>query len=442
MADAGYYDEDEDSLLRQAVTLSLTPLRILTSRPAIKAYLSTILFVTTSTILLTVSSTAYAFFYYNYIPQINLEKVLYLQYGSAAGGAVQRPYPYATTALDTTALISGQAYDVEVKLDMPRSEINLAAGNFMLDLSLLAPKSLAPEAMLGWLGNSSALQTEDVLHRSRRPAILPYASSILKLSHTVLHLPWHLLGVRDLDRSVMVVPMFEMLTFARGSKNVPTHARLEVQSESVLQVYDARLAFRAKFQGLRWAVYNYRVASFLLFTTLFYLVSVTTLAIGWALISRLWADRNAGAERLRIKTEGDRTKSIKAEGGEPSSAATPKVKTEEDTESSAHGGLSLANVSDTPAQYPTSRGRQPLSYSGQPVSAEATTRSGNAEEERLRSPMGADEAADDEDEGDLLEEEEDIRGRPFDSGIGTSMESEHTGAGVVRRRSSRGSGKR
>ena len=350
-----------------------------------------------------------------------------------------RPYPYATTALETGALISGQAYDLEVRLDMPRSDINLAAGNFMLDLSLLAPRTVVPDAMLNWLSNASALQTEDVLHRSRRPAILPYESTILGLSHAVVHLPWHLLGVRDLDRSVLVVPMFEMLTFARGSKNVPTYARLEVQSESILQVYDAKLAFRAKFQGLRWAVYNYRVASFLLFTTLFYVVSITSLAVGWAVISKLWADRTAGVERLRIKQEGEqRTKAIKAEG-EPSSGATPRIKTEDDTESSAHGGLSMANISDTPAQYPTGRGRQPLSYAGRPISTEA---SGTAEEDRLQNPMGAGEAADDEDEGDLLEEEEDIRGRPFDSGIGTSMESEHVGAGIVRRRSSKGSGKR
>lgn len=365
---------------------------------------------------------------------------MYLQYGVAAGGVVEqklRPYPYATTALDTSALITGQAYDVEVRLDMPRSDINLAAGNFMLELSLLTPKNAVPDLVAGWLNNSSSLQTEDVLHLSRRPAILPYASTILSLSHTVLHLPWHLLGVRDLDRNVLSVSMFEMLAFPRGSKNIPTHARLEVQSASILQIYDARLRFRAKFQGLRWAVYNYRVASFLLFTTMFYMVSVTSLAVSWAVISRVWANRNAGAERMRIKQEGERVKAIKAEG-EHSSAATARIKTEDDTESSAHGGLSMANVSDTPAQYPTRRGRQPLSYAGQPVPAEASSR-GDAEGERL----GAGEAADDEDEGDLLEEEEeDGRGRAFDSGIGTSMESEHAGQGIVRRRSSRGSGKR
>ena len=57
----------------------------------------------------------------------------------------------------------------------------------------------------------------------------------------------------------------------------------------------------------------------------------------------------------------------------------------------------------------------------------------------LTQPIGPGEAADDEDE---LEEAEEFRGRSFegDSGIGTSMESEHTASGLFRRRSSRALG--
>ncbi|KAK5260185.1 hypothetical protein LTR40_004621, partial [Exophiala xenobiotica] len=135
MADQiAFFDDGEprNSLFQRGWSLALAPVRILTSRTAIKAYLSTILFLVTSTILLTISSTTFGFFYYKYIPQINLERVLYLQYGP-------EQHPYATTALDTSALISQQAYDVELVLDMPRTPTNLEAGNFMLDLSLLGP---------------------------------------------------------------------------------------------------------------------------------------------------------------------------------------------------------------------------------------------------------------------------------------------------------------
>ncbi|KAH0848197.1 hypothetical protein FOPE_02304 [Fonsecaea pedrosoi] len=439
MADPAYEDDEDnnDTLIRRVLSLGLAPIRILTSRAAIKAYLSTILFLGTSTVLLALSSTAYAFFYYNYIPQISLERVLYLQYGTDFP-------PYATAALDTNALVSQQAYNVELILDMPRTPTNLQAGNFMLDLSLLGSKGV-PDAVSSWLGN---ITVENVLHHSRRPAILPYASPILSLSHTVLHLPWHLLNFRDLDRSRLVVPMFEMLVFPRGARNVPTHARLEVQASSVLQVYDAKLAFRAKFQGMRYLIYNYRVTSFVVFTALFYGVSVTSMALGWALISHLLS--GSGARQGRIKMEGrDGTTTstpIKTEQGSSSGAATAKIKTEDEAESSGPfgggGGLSLSNISDTPTQFPTGRGRPPLSYPGRAPSQTEGRENVEAEEDRLRRPMGPDEAADDEDEGEF--EGSELRGRRLegDSGIGTSMESEHAGSGVVRKRSSRSLPKR
>ena len=363
------------------------------------------------------SSTAYGVFYYSYIPQINLERVLYLQYDASG----QHHYPHATVALDNAALISQQAYDVELILDLPRTQTNLDAGNFMLDLSLLAPKSM-PDVVSNWVGNTTL---QDVLHRSRRPAILPYTSPVLSLAHTLVHLPWHLLNIRDLDRSRLAVPMFEMLAFARGTRNIPTHARLEIQSTKILQVYDAMLVFRAKFQGTRYLVYNYRVVSFLLFTMLFYAISFSSLVLGWAFFSRQFASLEdpLGGKKL-IKQEADGKGRIKDEREQG------KIKAEDETDS--QGGLSLSNVSDTPVQYPTGRGRPTLAYLGRRDAPETRQAAGDG--------LRRGEAADDEDEGDLVEEEdqeeEQVRGRAFDSGIGTSMESEQTGTSGVRRRKS------
>ena len=218
-----------------------------------------------------------------------------------------------------------------------------------------------------------------------------------------------------------------MLSFPRGARNVPTHARLELQSSATLQVYEAKLSFRAKFQGLRYLVYNYRILSFLVFTALFYIVSVMSLAVGWAVISQLWSRRGQAVQKW-IKQEGSAENvAIKRE----EAGKETRVKTEDDSGSSAQGGLSLDNVSDTPAQYPSGRGRPALSYQGRPDSSKGGE--GEAVED-LRKPMGAGEAADDEDEGEMVEEE-DSRGRAHDSGIGTSMESEHAGLGVRRRSS-------
>lgn len=373
----------------------------------------------TSTVLLTISSTAFGFFYYNYIPQINLERVLYLQYGEG-------PHPYATVALDTSALISQQAYDVDLILDMPRTPTNLESGNFMLDLSLLGPGLNVRnvlEPLSSWLSN---ITVDNVYSHSRRPTILPYSSPILSLSNTLLYLPWHMLGFRDLDAAHLIVPMFEMIIFPRGARNIPTHARLEIQSSSILQVYHAKLMFRAKFQGMRYLIYNYRIPAFVMFTALFYAVSVTSMGLAWALLSMLWSRKDDDGNRIVMKKEG-RKGAIKLEdeGGR-------KMKEEEETDSSPHG-LSLSNLSDTAAQFPTRTGQMPLTFEGRSPAPDAEQ---DEEAEHLTPPPGPDEVADDEEDED---EAEDIRGRRFegDSGIGTSMESEHQSSGIVRRRSSR-----
>ncbi|KIW25584.1 uncharacterized protein PV07_08750 [Cladophialophora immunda] len=62
-----------------------------------------------------------------------------------------------------------------------------------------------------------------------------------------------------------------------------------------------KLAFKAKFQGMRYWIYNYRVTSLVVFTALFYGVSVTSMALGWAVISHMLL---GGEGQNRIKTEG------------------------------------------------------------------------------------------------------------------------------------------
>ncbi|KIV96973.1 hypothetical protein PV10_00783 [Exophiala mesophila] len=432
MADT-YEEEPEtgESLLQWAWDLALTPVRMITSPTAIKAYLSVILFLTTSTILLTISSTAYGFFYYNYIPQIDLERVLYLQYGTGHS-------PYAVVELDTSALISQQAYDVELVLDMPRTVNNLDAGNFMLDLSLLGPGvnvKNVPDPVSSWLAN---ITDNNVLYHSRRPAILPYSSPLVSLSHTVLHLPWHLMNFRDLDSSRLQIPMFELLTFPRGSRNVPTHARLQVQATTSLQVYHSKLTFRAKFQGLRYLIYNYRLTAFAIFTTLFYSVSLTTMAVAWAVISSLMTNvtdkpggglligggRGGGRGGLLLKDENSLSQdpSGKSEHDSDSTQKRRRIKTEDEAESwiSSFPGMTTAAPPPEDAPSAVKTEFEPPQSQQPPLSASQG------------------EIADDEDDDDeeIMFEQ---RGRAFeaDSGIGTSMESEHTRSGLTRRRSSR-----
>jgi seipin len=412
-----------------------------------------------------VSTTAYLFFYYNYIPPINLSKPLYLQY--ALGGC-----PYALTSLEHTALIAQQAYDVEIQLTMPRTPTNLAAGNFMVDLQLLGPYNpLAkpPESLSGRLRNVTVSTTRfslSVLHHSRRPAMLQYTSPLTSLAQTFLYLPFHILGLRDLDSACLRIPMFEMLSFARGSANIPTHIRLDIQSDSSantgsalpipnipgfgtasvgtpenlhpasLQVYSSKVSFCARFRGLRYVVYNYRVLSFLVFTTLFYMSSVLSMALAWAAISTLLSkDKDSDMMIKREPSQG--TSKTEDEEGK-------RIKQEQEDDTSSIGGLSPSNLSDTPATFPGTSRQPPVQYPGRP----SVPLSAGASQQRLR----AGEVADDEIEEDdgtrpgehvgrqWAEEMREQEGRAADSGIGTSMESEFPASGLSRRRSGRSSG--
>lgn len=59
----------------------LRPIRVATSRPARQTYLNSLLFIIASSILFALAVVAYILFYIEYIPQINIERVIHLQYG-------------------------------------------------------------------------------------------------------------------------------------------------------------------------------------------------------------------------------------------------------------------------------------------------------------------------------------------------------------------------
>ncbi|RMZ81753.1 hypothetical protein DV738_g2089, partial [Chaetothyriales sp. CBS 135597] len=320
---------EQETLFRKALATALLPYYFLTSRTAIKAYLTTILFLIASTILIGVSSAAYLIFYYNYIPAISLTKTLHLQYGIDK-------YPFAATALDSGALISQQPYDVDVLLQMPRTPTNLGAGNFMIDVQLLGrynPLVESERALTSLLGNITlpSISGLTTISHSRRPAILPYQSPPLHLAQAALRLPLHLLGFQDLDSNTLRIPIFESLSFSRGIASVPTHVRVELQAkgpvatglgpgiaspEIPLQVYSSSIEFSAKFQGLRYVVYRYRIFSYLVFTTLFYSVSVVALALAWTVFSYVFgkpSDLGVPIKQERSSAQPESDVSIKQE---------------------------------------------------------------------------------------------------------------------------------
>ncbi|KAK2765635.1 hypothetical protein FQN54_008489 [Arachnomyces sp. PD_36] len=265
-------------------------LRAATSKPAQKAYLNALLFSAACFALLGVSSIAYCVFYYRFVPQVGLERVVHLQFGDG--------HPFGSAPLGSE-LASLQAYDVSVSLQLPRTPSNLAAGNFMLDLSLISPPANS------FQDNTSTY----VLAQSRRPAILTFSSPMVDTVSRIWRMPLYVLGWKK-EAETLVTGMMEGVEFAKGWRNIPGSLRLELQSQERMQVYSATVKFTAKFKGLRWIMYNFRILSFLVFTFFFWVVSIVSTVMIWLTLSSIEPEDETDEETSSAEGESSDDKPL------------------------------------------------------------------------------------------------------------------------------------
>ncbi|MCJ1385094.1 hypothetical protein MMC17_008212 [Xylographa soralifera] len=395
----------ERTLLGKAVDAALVPVHAAISKPAQRAYLGTFLFATTSLILLCTSTFAYILFYYNYVPQIWVERTVHLQFGNGN--------PYGVTSI-ASSLVSLQPYDVSLILHLPRTPGNLAAGNFMLDLALLSPSdsNSSPADLV-----SSALVSRNnsgsVLALSRRPAILTYTSPIIDTASKLSSLPWYVLGWRK-ESEVLEVNMFEGVIFSKGWRNVPDKVQVIVEADEKMQFYEVGIKIVARFGGLRWILYNHRILSYLFFTTTFFTVSLTSTFLAYLLLSSYLSSSSSSISK-----------------SEPGS----HIKSEPSASDSEHfNPLSTSDLSDTSRTFPTLGRQMPLHFSGRTEARKREEDDPRVKKEEVDEierttgiqPLVAE--ADDEDE------EDDAEVFSFrDSGIGTGLD-EGNRRGVQRRR--------
>lgn len=320
--------------------------------------------------------------------------------------------PWGIVSLKNS-LVPDQTYDIVVHLDLPRSPKNLHAGNFMLDMALLSPAIRKNEyeaaAAKGYPSKIMPVD-EDILYRSRRPAILTYNSYLVDAAQRLAGLPWYILGWRR-EAETLEIIMAEGLSFPRGRRNVPESILLEMRhgEENInIQVYEATVKIRARFSGLRWLMYNHRIFSFFVFTTSFWGAEMMFAVMSWLLLSSR-SKPVQDSSKVDSKIEGSDNTSIKTE------------RNEEDTDD--------LDLSDTPRSFPTFGRQAPLRYI--PKVKDETPEEDSIMDEANIQPFGAE--ADDESEEPL-----DMGGSfrsGMDSGIGTSLSE---GGGLQRRRSKRG----
>ncbi|KAE8373398.1 putative adipose-regulatory protein-domain-containing protein [Aspergillus bertholletiae] len=298
------YTSEEDSgheptILNRATNALLKYIRPFFSKQAQKAYLGTLLFVGTSLCMLFGSALAYGVFYYRFVPQVGVGRVVHLQFGDG--------HPWGTASLGSE-LVSLQPYDVNVELELPRTPSNLAAGNFMLDLTLLSHPSTS--VLTGTNSSTSSIS------RSRRPAILTYASPLVDTASKLSLMPFYVFGWHR-EAEKLVVPMMERVEFARGWRNLPESLRLEIHSHEEMQIYKATVEFRARFTGLRWMMYNWKITSFFIFSSLFWSICMTSASMSWVIIASI---SSMGKREPEVKDEADDETLIKQEPSEETSS--------------------------------------------------------------------------------------------------------------------------
>ncbi|EDN02229.1 conserved hypothetical protein [Histoplasma mississippiense (nom. inval.)] len=304
-------DDTEPSQSLYSMVLLQAPFtearRTIISKPARRAYINTILFCLTSAALLCISIVAYWIFYYNYVPQISLERQVHLQFGDG--------HPYGTATLGTE-LIAAQQYDVSVVLYLPRSPPNLAAGNFMVDLALFSSAKT----------NTNTNEASSI-ESSRRPAIMTYTSPMVDTAKRVSKMPLYLLGWQR-EAEGLKVNMMDRVEFGRKKGAMPKTLRLEIESEEKIQVYSAVVKFDAKFNGLRWIMYNWKIFSILTFTLTFWAVSMLFTSLVWVALASLAEPTVRRNPKLKDETEEEENSSgisVKEEEGSDGEGASSKL---------------------------------------------------------------------------------------------------------------------
>ncbi|KAI6798204.1 hypothetical protein KC332_g15939 [Hortaea werneckii] len=432
MKDEDEMESEPGGLVTGVKNLILLPIRPFISKTALRTYLTSILIISTSTLLLIFAITAYILFYYAYVPNLTFSRTIHLQFDAVHTNQIVNRHPYGTATL-APDLITGQAYDVAIELSLPRTPDNIAAGNFMLQVDMLAAaggKSTwgnpAPEGLTSDENTYTAPTNPSAsasprhaktkpLATSRRPAILPYRSWPVETLYKLTELHWYLLNFRS-ESETLHVPMFEDISFPASSRrraggkewaSLPDTLRVEVQSSHRLQIYSARAVFRARFAGIRWFMFSHRLLAAGVFIVGFWVTEMVFAGVVWAAVAVSVYPRLSG-ERIGEEVGMKRVDGVSGPGDH-----------EEEEEEEHDGKVPARLLSDTERTFPTLGGKKPLRYSSPRIKREEE----DGETEVLlpadgtAAPLLADDE-EDEDEEDGVDMESFV-----DSGFGTSLES-------------------
>ncbi|TLS25842.1 hypothetical protein PpBr36_07068 [Pyricularia pennisetigena] len=337
--------------------------RIATSKTAQRTMVQTVFLFSGSIILLCLSSLAYILFYRNYLPDQITTIPLHLQYG-------RMEKPFAVASLHDRNIKDSQEYDITVSLTVPHSPANLERGNFMISLHLASLSK--SEIRQSQIRPEVFLDSPKVIYSEARPALLPYTSPIISIASRVVFLGYYLLSSSS-ETTVLVIPLAESVVFGMGKDYFPTALLVQMDSgtEAPLRTYAASVTFAAQLSGLRWLMYRHWIASFVVFTTLFWVCSVLFMLMAWLVMGMFFTHRQPVTAELTpatIKNEppeeddkyyvdGPTKKEFEDdEISSPVSPGTPGTQISKGPPPSYRSGSSKANMS-TDLRSPDAQGK-------------------------------------------------------------------------------------
>lgn len=162
------------------------------------------------------------------------------------------------------------------------------------------------------------------LASSRRPAILTYRSPLLDRIDTIFRAPLLITGWHRQEEKLSI-PLLENIILDEEVRG----ATLSVGPG--IGVYDVSVEFRARFQGIRWLMYNYRITTFFLATVVFWGIEVVFMVVVWWIVYLHFSSSAEGSGLARKRTpedEDDEDYLRRRRTGYPTPSPTPGLEVE------------------------------------------------------------------------------------------------------------------
>jgi len=239
----------------------------LLSGEAQRRFLSLFIFFIILFAMLILSILGYCLFYFLYIPQIAHSLPVYFQYYDNISQPTAEVDLSVKSWRQSGILTGGQYYNVLIELNVPDSQHNYDLGNFMINLTF-------KNALNETVGYSS------------RPCIVKYKSFVQKNIETFVKTVPLFFDVAQ-ESQTIYLPLIE--SYMEDDEVSTTKAIVTLSNKS-LHLNTARLNFEARFHGLRYYMYHWKLLTAVLLISILMFWEIVITFLLWRSVLRLLRD--------------------------------------------------------------------------------------------------------------------------------------------------------